>query len=712
MTTSELEALVGHLFVVGGRAISAASPGSVAMPPPRRAARGRHNDTLFGLISLGVGEHQPAAFYESLVEEMTSTYFKASGSVTSALRTAIQAVNESVRRMNSSRGEPLAVGLSCAIMREQEVYLAVVGAARCFLAREGFIERLPDDEDMDERAVGLGTGFEPDVQFFRREIRSGDFLLLADSSFDRLTDATFQHAIADGEVNSALNNLAGVSGPVSSAEVIKFVSPLIEGEEDTVPVPERRPVSPLPTFSPSGETEAPVPARSQPAAGEPTTAAEKRIVEHAPAGDANAFQRFRHRLAIWLSNVFSRSRTLVEKMLPEEEPESESEALFSTPMQIGVAVAVAVLVALLTTVVYQWQGQSSQYAQFVLSANDEIQKAREGGSNQAVARPHWEAAVYLLDQAAEIRTPGKEILELREQALTALDSYDHVTRVELTQLREYDPGSVLKGPVVQGLNLYTIDTTQDILYREDLSEDGASLVNRESQVVTRQGDVVSNQVVGGLIDLNWIEDGGVQQKNVLGVLSRNGLLITYSPSWDVTANLLPGFEAWVDPRAFVIYERDLYVLDAGANEIWVYNAGAEAYSAAPQRYFTDVLPELGDAVDMEIDSNGNIYVLHTGGRITKYFFGQTETFAFSGLPQPLARPMAMFLNLSLYDRTLYVADPGGGRLYATASNGTFLLNYKDADDTVFDALSGVFSQDRPAFVYLTAGNGLYTFPRP
>ena len=55
MASLELEALVGHLFVVGGRGISSPSPGAIAMPPPRRAARGRDADTLFGLLTLGKG---------------------------------------------------------------------------------------------------------------------------------------------------------------------------------------------------------------------------------------------------------------------------------------------------------------------------------------------------------------------------------------------------------------------------------------------------------------------------------------------------------------------------------------------------------------------------------------------------------------------------------------------------------------------------------
>jgi len=42
----ELEALVGHLYVVNGRTISAPPPGALVEVSPRKAARGREADTL------------------------------------------------------------------------------------------------------------------------------------------------------------------------------------------------------------------------------------------------------------------------------------------------------------------------------------------------------------------------------------------------------------------------------------------------------------------------------------------------------------------------------------------------------------------------------------------------------------------------------------------------------------------------------------------
>ena len=115
---------------------------------------------------------------------------------------------------------------------------------------------------------------------------------------------------------------------------------------------------------------------------------------------------------------------------------------------------------------------------------------------------------------------------------------------------------------------------------------------------------------------------------------------------------------------------------------------------------------------MKIDANGYVYVLHASGMIDKYFFSRKQNFEFVGLPQPIAQPAAMTLNLNLVDRVFYIADKGGERLYTTALNGQFLTNMKDSDGTIFKSISGVASQDQPPLVYVAAGNRLYYFPRP
>ncbi|MCC6904965.1 MAG: hypothetical protein IT326_03920 [Anaerolineae bacterium] len=725
MAPTELESLVGHLFIVSGRSIKAAPPGSAAMPSPRRAARGRDSDTFFGLVTLPDDQRQPGPFYEQLIQQVHDSYFQTSGGVTSALREAYARLNTHLLLQNRGQEFPLRVGLACVVLRESDLYIAVSGAARCFMVSGDQVERMPDNDEVAEGVLPLGLYDDFEIRLYHRQASPGDFLILSDASLNRLTDTTLRHVVSVGGVEGALNNLASVAAEYTSAEVIKFVSdasetahshspaeplhrrlPLFSGTGEPRPPAGRAGQSPRHTHEPEA---APIPASMEPDDTTPSPEDD--------SGQPSRLARTGHRTLLTLAGITTGARTLVEKMFPAEiaaSPDEEAEPPFqlSVTMQIGVVVAVAILVALVVTGVYRFRGQTSQYAQLVREARSEIETARAAGSNEGAARPHWETAVFLLNEAAKLRQPGPLEQSLLSEAHSTLDAYDRVTRATTTLLRSYEPGADLQGPIVQGLNVYVIDTTADILYREDLDESGTKLLNREPRIITRQGELVSDQVVGGLIDLTWMDEGGVPQRNVLAAITRNGLLLTYSPSWDVSATVLPGFEVWQDPRAIAVYNRDLYILDAGANQIWYYRASSDSYPGMPLLYFTDANPELSDAIDMEIDTNGNVYVLHASGRTSKYFVGKQELFGYEDLPQPVVRPSAMHLSLSPFDRSLFIADPGGSRLYSLSPTGAFLYNFKGEQDEAFSAISGVYAMDSPSYIYLTVGSDLLYFPRP
>ena len=66
--TDELEALVGYVFIVGGRAVSATPPGALVELPPRKAPRGREQDTFFTLITPSGSAQAQAGFYEQMAK--------------------------------------------------------------------------------------------------------------------------------------------------------------------------------------------------------------------------------------------------------------------------------------------------------------------------------------------------------------------------------------------------------------------------------------------------------------------------------------------------------------------------------------------------------------------------------------------------------------------------------------------------------------------
>jgi hypothetical protein len=209
-----------------------------------------------------------------------------------------------------------------------------------------------------------------------------------------------------------------------------------------------------------------------------------------------------------------------------------------------------------------------------------------------------------------------------------------------------------------------------------------------------------------------MEEGGVPQRNVLAVLTANGQLLTYSPTWALQATLLPGGLDMTQPIAIATYGGNFYVLDAGAGQIWRYEAVGDSYPDLPAPYFTETFPDLTGAVDMDIDANGNVFVLFEDGTLNKYFGGRQEGFALQGMPQDVAQASTLFIDLNPFSPAFYVGDPGAERIFQTTPTGAFSRNYKTAEGRMLLSLSGLYSDGGTNSVYLTAGNGLYRFTKP
>jgi hypothetical protein len=709
--STELEALVGHLFVVGGRALASPSPGAIAMAPPRRSARGRDLDTFFGLVTMAQQPGEPAAFYERMSNLISQQYYTNGGSITAALREAITTANASLLAENMNRDQPAYAGCACAVLRSSEVIIASMGSARAFLLRADMIERLPTDSELREQSLPMGAKESPSIRFYRREVRAGDILFLADASLNELDDGTLRQVTASKDVESSLNNLREMAGEFTTAVVIQFVTPLSAAEEAAQEEATRlaeeeaaareavrraalaaRQSSPSPAPATTADVSPPVPTQ------------ERREI------DAGSFVGNGARsAALGVAKVAEGLRSFVERTIPEG---STGRRELSLTAQMAVAVGIPIIVAVFTTGVYILRGQASQYSGLMSDARSELDLARGAGADQAAARPHWETALFLLDQAEQLRPGEPTVAQLRAEANEAMDFYDAVTRMPVVPLRDYGVGTQLRGPVVQGPDLYLLDLTSNVLYHESLDETGQSVLEREPEAVTRQGELVGDQTVGGLVDLVWMEEGGVAQRNVLAVLTNNGLLLTYSPTWALHATLLPGGADVTDPRAIAVYAGNFYVLDAGANQIWRYEAVGDTYPDLPTPYFTETFPDLTGAVDMDIDANGNIFVLFLDGTLNKYFGGRQEGFEVQGLPLPIAQPSVFFIDQNPFTPAFYIGDPGAERIYQLTTTGVFSRNYKAAEGRMLVALSGIYSDGGTNTVYLTAGNALYRFTRP
>jgi hypothetical protein len=123
-------------------------------------------------------------------------YDDSSYSVTSALRKAIGAANKALYQQNFSTAQQnrAAVGISCIVVREHDLYLAQVAPTQVYLLAEGKLRALPPppgwsggpgDSPMllHPRAIGSSLTVEPD--FYRAVMRPGDALVACSSQLAR-----------------------------------------------------------------------------------------------------------------------------------------------------------------------------------------------------------------------------------------------------------------------------------------------------------------------------------------------------------------------------------------------------------------------------------------------------------------------------------------------------------------------------------------------
>jgi hypothetical protein len=82
----------------------------------------------------------------------------------------------------------------------------------------------------------------------------------------------------------------------------------------------------------------------------------------------------------------------------------------------------------------------------------------------------------------------------------------------------------------------------------------------------------------------------------------------------------------------------------------------------------------------------------------------------SGLETPFIAPSSIKISGRGLNSSIFVADPGSGRVVQLSLGGTFLAQYKALDETgneLFARANDIAVLDTPLRVFVAAGNQLY-----
>jgi hypothetical protein len=781
-----LEADVAYLHLINGIRQAEVPPGFAVRAAPRRAARSRDRDMLL----LGLYLDSPSS--ADLLDLVASVYFGTPGSVTAATRAAISALNSKLLDTNRLLGaDAVSGGLSCAVLRGTELYVAQSGPGQVIVLHANAVERFPD---VSRESRPLGLGQMADVQYFHTTVAPADYLLLTraapggweSSSVTNLPSTTLESAIArltrlsgsDARALVARFAAEGIPPARPRAAITAAPLPPVEPPAPVKPEPVPQPVAAEPAIEVEPVTESDTSAlagiisrvRSSPSMGEPESTVSAPVEQETTAiipavqiGDhayefeeteAGAPERkgfdLRERLGAWgerlkewftglpltrlddsLKRGFSSlggslsgsGGNLLGRVLPEGAVRA-GELRIPNSALIAIAILLPVIVVLLLVIPTIQRGREQEFGKYLEAAKFEASMARTS-PDPLSARPHWETALSLLTQAEAIYPDRSEAAALRAEAQAAVDAVDNVQRLTFEQLAAggFSPDAQITGLVVNGSEVYALDSAQQRVYRAVLTEADHYSVDRGFEC---KAGLVGSYNITRIVDIVWLNTPNIVGKPSLLAMDADGDLMYCKPDGSLpeASQLIPPDSGWKSPKAIELYADRLYVFDPGGNEIWSYDRVGGVFSERPKNYFTAQVFDLSSAASFTI-AQGEVYILRADGRLT-YCTRDPNTLATScvenalysdsrpGRPsgdrlEDMVAPVALFYDPPP-EPSLYLLDQGLNSIYQLSLK-LVLQRQQRPEAPLPDAITAIaIGSNKDIFV--AAGNNVFWARRP
>ena len=375
-----------------------------------------------------------------------------------------------------------------------------------------------------------------------------------------------------------------------------------------------------------------------------------------------------------------------------------------------VAIGLPILIIVVTLLVVWFRGysQETEYTTFVTEAQQKFAQAQSADPQTAATL--LAQAENSLVEASVIKENQPEVTALQASIAVQRDELGNVERLYyLPELQRYtDPGTQLNRIIIQGAEIYVLDTGLDRLYRHTLDDLGDTLLPQESNpLLLQRGQDLGGTPVGDIIDMVWMPAAGGRQTSDLLILTREGLL-EFNSDWGASPIAISSSDLWQSPVAVSSYFGNFYLLDPQANLLLRYWPTANGYENPAESYFPDsTFVDLSGAVDMAID--GHIYVLYQDGQIKKFLGGEPAPFQLTGLDIPFNNPAALYTASDEQIQHLYVADAGNRRIVQLTKDGQFVRQFKPRleDNIEFDDLRSLYVDEISEKMFILNGSSLY-----
>ncbi len=688
---------------------------------------GKGRDALYLLLEPMGSFPDPDDVCRRLADLIEQAYWPGRGSITARLRYAIQEANRTLfeENLQAKVEERGIVGISCAVLHNDSLFLAQAGPSLVYLAHGDELRRFPADSPWLSRrapnainarqatAVGWRREIEPDL--FHAQVAKSDLIVLASTSLVRLADeAEIVGALVQTDSESAISALEALAEGATLAAIA------IEIEPGTTRVRQAA------TAATRGRASARA-AQAATAQAERAEAAEAEIYRPAAPRRPRASEYAAGRSAAGAApaparSLLQRIGAIGQGLLPERQTAAKGGATpgqgaLPTALRIGL---IALIIPALIAIVYFWNSarlereRQAQIAAKLATAGQLVAAAQAG------TPPEQRSALYqadaLLVQLLTESPQHQEASALRQQIAARLDEVNKVSRVnfvgELTRITGTD--SIRPSRLAMGQSeIYVLDTGIGRVAKYTLDETRQSLKSEIPEILLDASTVVDGNKRTPL-DITCLRMALRPEDGNLVILAQGGTILERGGQpLRLVARALENGAALRAPQAVETYydapNLYLYVLDPAENVIKKFQATADgSYTDAPEDYrLTDPTITLRDGVDLAID--GSIYVLLKNGEIVKLFQGKEVDFPQEGLDQPLSNPVAIAISRpdDMSKGSVYVADAGNQRIVEFDKAGHFSRQFRPAADKLpFDDLRDIAVDGATPRLFLLNGTML------
>jgi hypothetical protein len=701
------------------------------------------------------GTALPSDVCDSIFRAMADAYYStARGSITRAVHAAVVAGNEGLFEHNvrADAEHTLAAGLNCAAVRDGEAYAAQYGPALALYIHEGKIAYSPSDSpwlkgDAQSWADGesppmCGSSRRVEPKLFHIPLQPGDTLILGSTSLIRSADPRGLAAAVRTSVSlgweAAIGSITGsemVGGalyrvPVTTTPPIEepvavpeepAEEPKGKPEEQQVPEPKApkapasvsaAPAAPVDEkpFLPEPESSSGVP-RSKPA---PSRKAP-------PSVDLGGLGK---RVGEGASKAWDRASDALLEALPRELPEQPEPtervvhhtARVASRVLFGLAIAIPLaMLAMVVAFRVQASRLESQHIRDIYTRAANAWDSAQATEDSPTARRFLLECLDAVAEGLAFDSEHTGLADLSSRATRRLDQLDRVERLyHVWQIAEipHSPGTPLDSAriVLRDNEAYVLDRGSDTVCRFVLNDVGDALQDAAPDpVILEPGDELAGIVASDIVDIAWIEAGGVRRQSTFAALERSGSLIEFLPQAGISLQPVANSDAWLGPVAMGAYYGNLYVLDPLMGRILKYTPVDDAYTTPPVDYLGAYQGvDLTGAVDMAVD--GNLYVLYADGSVQKYLAGEAQPFAMSGLPDAMDSPRAIFVSGEQEPDApgfVYVADTGNERILQFDKQGNYLRQFRaNVGQEVLCDLQGLFVDEETGRLFVVSGRTL------